>query len=44
MAVNSPEFKKRNVKLIALSVDKLDDHVDWVNVNKKILFIIKIRV
>lgn len=37
IAVYSPEFEKRNVKLLALSVDKLDDHVEWVNVmNPKI--------
>ncbi|XP_063984455.1 peroxiredoxin-6-like [Diachasmimorpha longicaudata] len=31
IAVHQPEFQKRNVKLLAHSVDKLKDHVDWVN-------------
>ncbi|XP_057330613.1 peroxiredoxin-6-like [Microplitis mediator] len=31
IAVHYPHFKKRNVKLLAHSVDKLKDHVDWVN-------------
>ncbi|XP_049830690.1 peroxiredoxin-6-like [Schistocerca gregaria] len=31
IAVHNPEFQKRGVKLLALSCDKLKDHVDWVN-------------
>jgi len=31
MAVHDPLFKKRNVKLIAHSCDKLQSHIDWVN-------------
>ncbi|KAJ6635014.1 Peroxiredoxin-6 [Pseudolycoriella hygida] len=31
IAVHQPHFAKRNVKLIAHSVDDLDNHVDWVN-------------
>ncbi|KAJ8668103.1 hypothetical protein QAD02_009766 [Eretmocerus hayati] len=31
LAVHRPHFEKRNTKLLALSVDKLKDHVDWVN-------------
>jgi len=31
IAVHQPHFKKRNTKLIAHSVDKLKEHVDWVN-------------
>nr|QHB15601.1 peroxiredoxin-6-like protein [Bemisia tabaci] len=31
MAVHLPEFEKRNVKLLALSCDKLETHTDWVN-------------
>lgn len=31
MAVHQPHFKRRNTKLLAHSVDKLQDHVDWVN-------------
>ncbi|XP_025835382.1 peroxiredoxin-6-like [Agrilus planipennis] len=31
LAVHAPEFKKRNVKLLGLSVDNLKSHVDWVN-------------
>jgi len=31
IAVHSPFFKKRNVKLLAHSCDKLQSHVDWVN-------------
>lgn len=31
IAVHNPEFVKRNVKLLAHSCDKLQDHVDWVN-------------
>ncbi|KAL0267265.1 UNVERIFIED_CONTAM: hypothetical protein PYX00_009585 [Menopon gallinae] len=31
MATHDQEFKKRNVKLIALSCDKLQDHKDWVD-------------
>lgn len=33
IAVHYPHFLKRNVKLLAHSVDKLKDHVDWVNVS-----------
>lgn len=31
MAKLSHEFEKRNVKVIAISVDPLDSHYDWVN-------------
>lgn len=31
MAVHQHEFEKRNVKLLALSCDKLQTHTDWVN-------------
>lgn len=31
LAVHQPHFVKRNVKLIAHSVDDLKSHVDWVN-------------
>lgn len=31
MAVHDHEFKKRGVKIIAHSCDKLQSHVDWVN-------------
>lgn len=31
IAVHNPEFVKRNVKLIAHSVDQLQSHKDWVN-------------
>ncbi|EEB14645.1 Peroxiredoxin-6, putative [Pediculus humanus corporis] len=31
MAVHDNEFKKRNVKLLALSCDKMQSHIDWVN-------------
>ncbi|XP_032674168.1 peroxiredoxin-6-like [Odontomachus brunneus] len=31
IAVHQPYFVKRNTKLLAHSVDKLKDHVDWVN-------------
>jgi len=33
LAVHQPHFVKRNTKLLAHSVDKLKDHVDWVNVS-----------
>lgn len=33
IAVHAPEFKKRNVKIIAHSADDLQSHVDWVNVS-----------
>lgn len=33
IAVHQPYFEKRNVKLIAHSVDDLQNHVDWVNVS-----------
>jgi alkyl hydroperoxide reductase subunit AhpC len=26
-----PEFKKRNVKVIALSVDGVESHIKWIN-------------
>lgn len=32
IAVHQPHFCKRNVKLLAHSVDDLKSHVDWVNV------------
>jgi len=32
MAVLVDEFKKRDVKLLGLSCDKLESHVDWINV------------
>lgn len=35
LAVHQPHFKRRNTKLLAHSVDKLQDHVDWVNVSYK---------
>ncbi|XP_012283031.1 peroxiredoxin-6 [Orussus abietinus] len=31
IAVHYPHFESRNTKLLAHSVDKLKDHVDWVN-------------
>lgn len=31
IAVHQPHFERRNVKLIAHSVDALQNHVDWVN-------------
>lgn len=31
IAVHQPHFARRNVKLLAHSVDKLKDHNDWVN-------------
>uniref|UniRef100_A0A336MVD7 1-Cys peroxiredoxin n=1 Tax=Culicoides sonorensis TaxID=179676 RepID=A0A336MVD7_CULSO len=31
IAVHAPEFKKRNVKILAHSADELQSHVDWVN-------------
>src|SRR6187455_1148613 len=31
MAKIEPEFTKRNVKLLALSVDKVDDHNRWLS-------------
>ena len=31
MAKIKPEFDKRNVKIIGLSVDKIDRHADWAN-------------
>ncbi|KAI4500702.1 hypothetical protein M0802_004294 [Mischocyttarus mexicanus] len=31
IAVHQPHFERRNAKLLAHSVDKLKDHVDWVN-------------
>lgn len=31
LAVHRPHFDKRNVKLMAHSVDDLKNHVDWVN-------------
>uniref|UniRef100_A0A6M2DLC0 1-Cys peroxiredoxin n=1 Tax=Xenopsylla cheopis TaxID=163159 RepID=A0A6M2DLC0_XENCH len=31
MAVHQPHFVKRNTKLLALSVDNLQSHKDWVN-------------
>lgn len=33
LAVHQPHFVKRNVKLLAHSVDDLTCHVDWVNVS-----------
>lgn len=33
MAVHDHEFKKRGVKIIGHSCDKLQSHVDWVNVS-----------
>lgn len=33
LAVHKPHFEKRNVKLLAHSVDELKSHVDWVNVS-----------
>lgn len=32
IAVHKEHFAKRNVKLLAHSVDDLQSHVDWVNV------------
>lgn len=29
MATLAPEFEKRNVKVIGLSVDPVDDHIEW---------------
>ncbi|XP_003397695.1 peroxiredoxin-6 [Bombus terrestris] len=31
LAVHQPSFERRNTKLLAHSVDKLQDHIDWVN-------------
>lgn len=31
IAVHQPEFAKRNVKILAHSVDSLNSHVEWVN-------------
>ena len=31
LAEMKPEFDKRNVKVIGLSVDKVDDHIKWLN-------------
>jgi alkyl hydroperoxide reductase subunit AhpC len=31
MAKIKPEFNKRNVKIIGLSVDRVDDHTEWAN-------------
>ena len=31
MAKIKPEFNKRNVKIIGLSVDRVDDHAKWAN-------------
>ncbi|XP_046744104.1 peroxiredoxin-6-like isoform X1 [Diprion similis] len=31
IAVHAPEFAKRNTKVLGLSCDKLQEHVDWVN-------------
>jgi thioredoxin-dependent peroxiredoxin len=31
MAKIKPEFNKRNVKIIGLSVDRVDDHTKWAN-------------
>lgn len=36
IAVHQPHFTKRNVKLIAHSVDDLGNHEDWVNVKLNI--------
>lgn len=33
IAVHQHEFKKRNVKLLAHSCDKLQAHKEWVNVS-----------
>ena len=40
LAVHQPHFERRNTKLLAHSVDKLQDHVDWVNVSYKKYFTI----
>lgn len=40
IAVHKEHFCKRNVKLLAHSVDDLQSHVDWVNVG----FYFKIRL
>ena len=31
LAKMKPEFEKRNVKVIGLSVDPVDDHIKWLN-------------
>ena len=31
LAVHHSSFKRRNTKLLAHSVDKLKDHIDWIN-------------
>ncbi|NXX45108.1 PRDX6 protein, partial [Tricholaema leucomelas] len=31
----APEFQKRNVKMIALSIDSVQDHLSWCKVGKK---------
>lgn len=33
MAVLVDEFTKRNTKVLGLSCDKLESHVDWINVS-----------
>ena len=40
IAVHQPEFTKRNVKILAHSVDNIKSHVDWVNVSSKLTLII----
>lgn len=34
IAVHDPEFKKRNVKILAHSVDALQSHQNWVDVRE----------
>ena len=36
IAVHKPHFERRNVKILAHSVDELKDHVDWVNVSTQL--------
>lgn len=39
IAVHQHEFKKRNVKLLAHSCDKLQAHKDWVNVSEFLILL-----
>lgn len=43
IAVHKEHFCKRNVKLLAHSVDDLHSHVDWVNVGLCIFFLLSLQ-